>query len=206
MRRLQYEIRDKAAIAMNQVTICPPGPQDPALFFDQPRYLAFRAVVPGNGLDFRSLESMHSVSGPDSQSACEVPEWAWNDLKFRAVIMEADRRHQWAINKIKSCARNRQSLEILKQVGSYRALVAAIAYRCWRLGYPPLVVADELGITRLRVRRLLFRLWEAAEAIENPKPRARGGFAHPLFQRHLNLHVHRGIRNLKCKYCQKKAA
>jgi hypothetical protein len=98
----------------------------------------------------------------------EAPEWASDTTKLRAVILEMERRHNKAVPKPRALVQFAKNQESVERAGSYRAYVAALLYRSWRLGENSVEVARQLAIKAVVVRVQLCRARRIGEELFDP--------------------------------------
>jgi hypothetical protein len=75
---------------MATVTLCPPGEHRPDLCFDQTLFAGRRPLnLAAVGLDYAGLEkcSIRRISNLKLGRQRPTPDWAYNDLKFREVVV-----------------------------------------------------------------------------------------------------------------------
>jgi hypothetical protein len=112
--------------------------------------------------DYKRMGTVN-VSVPYRQ-AHWVPLWALSNAKLRMVIIERDRLHKENWNDASfNIGKSKKSI---RHAGSYRALLAGISYRAWRLRWDSCRIAEEMEITPVSVRQHLFQLIRVARNLE----------------------------------------
>lgn len=125
------------------------------------------AVSANTGIDwsdYKRMQTAHKVS----PSHRVIPEFSSSNDMLKAVIVERDRRHQNMHFSPRASAEFKSHLEAIQRVGSYKALLAAVAYRSWRLRHDCIQVAADTGISPTNVRQHLFRMVQTARDLGLP--------------------------------------
>jgi hypothetical protein len=138
---------------------------------------SFGANLARAGLSWNDARSMHQRE-KQSRDRLWIPAWTASDKLLRAVI-EAKIQHHIEHMTWRAPSQPYQLGIILRhqaaisRAGGYPQLVAAIAYRSFRLGWTSPVIAESLGVTPTMVRQLIYRLRQTARRIgvEQDEPR-----------------------------------
>jgi hypothetical protein len=148
--------------AFMNITICPPSPQLEK--FDQFQFVSLHkqknwAVSADTRIAYSDYERMSTVAAHiPRRTARRIPAFASDMQKLRAVILEAERLR--ANNKLEEqhTPEAKEHCRLVAKAGSYRALIAAVAYHSWLERLDSVAVSELMGMKPVAVRQHLFRL------------------------------------------------
>jgi hypothetical protein len=115
--------------------------------------------------DYQKSMSMKDECAPRRN----IPAFALDDEKLRLVIIARDAAHMKG-NFFSNSPEFRTHHEAVKRAGSYRAFIAAIAFRAWRQGLGSVEIASLMGISPQCVRQHLCKMTWTANKLLKPIP------------------------------------
>ena len=131
------------------------------LHYDQWQFERFRHNRPVSSetrIDWSDYGRMGCENGEvPLRHARWIPPFAAYNEKLKAVILEQERMHTLYGNRQKNqfgdkCAR------AVKHAGGYRAMLAGIGFRAWRLRQDAINIADQMEMSPVVVRQYLYRM------------------------------------------------
>jgi hypothetical protein len=113
--------------------------------------------------DFQKSMSMKDECSPRRNT----PAFALDDEKLRAVIIARDAAHALVKSGTSGDSPElRLHRKSVRRAGSYRAFIAAIAFRAWRQGLSSVEIASLMGISPMSVRQHLYRMTLTANQLQ----------------------------------------
>ena len=113
--------------------------------------------------DFRREMGVENGNKP-VRDARWIPLFSADDKKLRLVIIERDHWHHHT--DFRGLGTSGTHKRAVRRAGSYRAFLAGIAFRAWRLCWDSVTIAEEMQISPQTVRVQLHRMVEVAAYLE----------------------------------------